>query len=150
MKPWQTCKRMMRKKKSMEKKMKDSWSSAYNRWSQCYCMDTYVSQWNWETFFLLMWLLGSSRMNSEVYWALLSAQIQSNTTKLIGWHFTVQIYNNSNLKQTKSFFGKRNRMVLNVRVSHLTSTQLISPFTSWRQNWRQNDPQTSRNWSWLQ
>ena len=27
----------------------------------------------------------SSRMNSEVYWAQLSAQIQPNTAKLIGW-----------------------------------------------------------------
>ena len=36
---------------------------------------------------------GSSRMNSEVYRAILSAQMQSNPAKLIVWRFTVQIYN---------------------------------------------------------
>lgn len=33
-------------------------------------------------------------MDSEVYRAILSAQIQSNATKLIGRHFTVQMNNN--------------------------------------------------------
>ena len=36
----------------------------------------------------------SSRMNSEVYRAVLSAQIQSNAAKLIGQRFTVQMDNN--------------------------------------------------------
>ena len=40
----------------------------------------------------------SIRMNSVVYRATISNQIQPNTTKLIGWHFTVQIIND--LKQT--------------------------------------------------
>ena len=35
----------------------------------------------------------SSRMNSEVYRAILSAQIQSNAAKLIGQSFTVQMDN---------------------------------------------------------
>ena len=34
-----------------------------------------------------------SRMNSEVYIAMLSAQIQANAAKLIGWHFTEQMDN---------------------------------------------------------
>ena len=32
-------------------------------------------------------------MNSEVYRAVLSAQIQSNAVKLIGWRFTAQMNN---------------------------------------------------------
>ncbi len=35
----------------------------------------------------------SSGMNSEVYKNILSAQIQPNTAKLIGWHFIVQVDN---------------------------------------------------------
>ena len=35
----------------------------------------------------------SSRMNSEVYRVILSAQIQSNAARLIGRHFTVEIDN---------------------------------------------------------
>ncbi len=35
----------------------------------------------------------SSRMNSEVYRDILSAQIQPNAAKLIGWRFIVQMDN---------------------------------------------------------
>ena len=35
----------------------------------------------------------SSRMNSEVFRVIFSAQIQPNASKLIGWHFTVQMDN---------------------------------------------------------
>ncbi len=37
-----------------------------------------------------------SRMNSEVYRDILSAQIQLNAAKLIGWCFIVQMHNDQN------------------------------------------------------
>uniref|UniRef100_A0A667YPJ5 Transposase n=1 Tax=Myripristis murdjan TaxID=586833 RepID=A0A667YPJ5_9TELE len=43
---------------------------------------------------------GSSRMNSDVYRAILSAHIQPNATKLIGQRFTVQMDNDP--KHTES------------------------------------------------
>ena len=39
----------------------------------------------------------SIRMNSEPYRAILSAHIQSNATKVIGCHFTLQLNNDCNL-----------------------------------------------------
>lgn len=35
----------------------------------------------------------NGRMNSEMYSAILSTQIQLNAAKLIGWHFSVQMDN---------------------------------------------------------
>ncbi len=48
----------------------------------------------------------SSRINSEVYKAILSAQIQPNAAKLIGWRFIVQMDNDPNIqqKQPRSFW----------------------------------------------
>ena len=48
----------------------------------------------------------SSRMNSEVFWAILSAHIQPNASELIGQHFTVQLDNDlkRTVKATKEFF----------------------------------------------
>ena len=45
----------------------------------------------------------NNRMNSEVYRALLSTQIQPNAAKLIGWCFTLQMDNDSkhNVKATQ-------------------------------------------------
>ena len=48
----------------------------------------------------------SSRMNSEVFRAILSAHIQPNASELIGRRFTVQMYNDRKhtAKATKEFF----------------------------------------------
>lgn len=41
----------------------------------------------------------SSRMNCEVYRAIVSVQIQPNAAKLIGQRFTVWMYNDQNILQ---------------------------------------------------
>lgn len=51
----------------------------------------------------------SSRMNSEVFRAILSAQIQPNASKLIGRSFTVQV---DNAKATQYFFKAKKWNVL--------------------------------------
>ena len=66
----------------------------------------------------------SSRMNSEAYSWMLSAQIQQNAVELIGWCSTVQvrdkIMTQSILqKQHKSFSTKRYRILFNFQISHL-------------------------------
>ena len=73
----------------------------------------------------------SSRVNSEVYRAILSAQIQSYAAKLIGRFFTVQMDNDPKhtAKQPKRFLMQSNRTFLNGRLSHLTSTQISTMFT---------------------
>ena len=72
----------------------------------------------------------SSRMNSEVYRAQLSAQIQPNAAKLIRWCFTVQMDNDPkhDVKATQEVL-KAKKKSDNGQVSHLTSTQLIMLFT---------------------
>ena len=56
----------------------------------------------------------SSRMNSEVYRALLSAQIQQNAAKLIGQCFTVQMNNDpkNTVKATQSFSRQKTLIYL--------------------------------------
>ncbi|MEE6485984.1 hypothetical protein FKM82_014474 [Ascaphus truei] len=51
----------------------------------------------------------SSRMNSEVYRDILSAQIQPNSVKLIGRHFTLQMDNDPKhtAKATQEFKAKK-------------------------------------------
>ena len=57
-------------------------------------MGLYGCQWNWVTGVYFDVNAGrGSRINSEVYRALLSAQIQANIAKLIGRYFTAQMVN---------------------------------------------------------
>ncbi len=61
-------------------------------------------------YLLMMWLLTNSRMNSEVFRAILSAHIQPNASELIGRRFTVQMDNDPKhtAKATKEFLkGKK-------------------------------------------
>ena len=64
-------------------------------WRQCYGVDLYGCQWNWVTIISddVTDADRSSRMNSEVYRDLLSAQIQPNAAKLIGQGITVHMDN---------------------------------------------------------
>ena len=89
----------------------------------------------------------SSRMNSEVFWAILSAHIQPNASELIRRRFTVQLDNDP--KHTAKA-RQRSGMLCNGQVNHLTWIGLSMHFTCWRQNWRENAPRTSRNRRQLQ
>ena len=64
----------------------------------------------------------SSRMNSEVFRAILSAQIQPNASKLIKRHFRVQMDNDlkHTAKATQYFLMQRSGMFCNGQVHHLT------------------------------
>ncbi len=66
--------------------------SSVNMVEQCDGMSMNGFQWHWVTGFIDdMTEDRSSWMNSEVYRDLLSAQIQPNEAKLIGWRFIVQV-----------------------------------------------------------
>ncbi len=75
----------------------------------------------------------SSRMNSEVFWAILSAHIQPNASELIGRRFTVQMDNDPSIlqKQPKSFWRERSGLLCNGQVNHLTWIRLSMHFTCW-------------------
>ncbi len=60
-------------------------------------------------------------MNSEVYRDILSAQIQSNAAKLIGWRFIVQM--NDDPKQT----AKATQEFLKVKKCNILQWQSQSP-----------------------
>ncbi len=81
----------------------------------------------------------SSRMNSEVFRAILSAHIQPNASELIGRRFTVQMDNDPKhtAKATKEFWRERSGLLCNDQVNHLTWILLSMHFTCWRQNWRE-------------
>ncbi len=68
----------------------------------------------------------SSRMNSEVFRAILSAHIQPNASELIGRRFTVQMDNDPSIlqKQPKSFWRERSGLLCNGQVNHLTWIRL--------------------------
>ncbi len=60
---------------------------------QCDGMSVHGFQWHWLlVFFDDIVEDRRSRMNSEVYRDILSAQIQLNAAKLIGWHSIVQMH----------------------------------------------------------
>ena len=61
----------------------------------------------------------SSRMNSEVFQAILSAHIQPNASELIGRRFTVQMDNDPQ-HTAKEFLRQRSGMLCNGQVNHLT------------------------------
>ncbi len=75
----------------------------------------------------------SSRMNSEVFRAILSAHIQPNASELIGRRFTVQMDNDPKhtAKQPKSFWRERSGLLCNGQVNHLTWIRLSMHFTCW-------------------
>ena len=60
---------------------------------------------------------GSIRMNSEVYRAILPAQIQPNAEKGVGWCFRLQMDNNSRCNV------KANQMLLKAQKWDVMSTQ---------------------------
>ncbi len=68
----------------------------------------------------------SSRMNSEVYRDILSAQIQPNTAKLIGRHFIVQMDNDPKhtAKTIQEFLKVKSGIFCNGQVNLLMSTRL--------------------------
>ncbi|MEE6525044.1 hypothetical protein FKM82_024826 [Ascaphus truei] len=74
---------------------------------------------------------GSSRMNSEVYRDILSAQIQPNSAKLIGRRFILQMDNDPKhtAKATQTFFKAKKWNICNGRVNHLISTRSSIHFT---------------------
>ena len=57
---------------------------------------------------------GSSRMNSEVYRNILSAHIQANSAKLLGWHFRVDMDNDPKhtANATQEFFKAKRWNIL--------------------------------------
>ncbi len=67
-------------------------------------------------------------MNSEVHRDILSAQIQSNAAKLIGWRFIVQMDDDPKhtVKATQKFLKVKSGIFGNGRVSLLISTRLSS------------------------
>uniref|UniRef100_A0A8C4S635 Transposase Tc1-like domain-containing protein n=1 Tax=Erpetoichthys calabaricus TaxID=27687 RepID=A0A8C4S635_ERPCA len=73
----------------------------------------------------------SSRMNSEVFRDILSAQIQLNAVKLIGRRFMIQMDNDPKhtAKATQDFIKAKSGNFLNGQVSHLILTQLSMHFT---------------------
>ncbi len=70
----------------------------------------------------------SSQINSEVYRDILSAQIQSNRAKLIGWRFIEQMDDDPKhtTKATQEFLKVKSGIFCNGRVSLLISTSLSS------------------------
>ncbi len=54
----------------------------------------------------------SSRINSEVYRDILSAQIQSHAAKLIQWHFIVKIDPKHTAKATQEFLKVKKWIIL--------------------------------------
>ncbi len=75
----------------------------------------------------------SSRMNSEVFRAILSAHVQPNASELIGRRFTVQMDNDPKhtAKATKEFWRERSGLLCNGQVNHLTWIRLSMHFTCW-------------------
>ncbi len=80
---------------------------------QCDCMSMHGFQWHWVTG-VYWWRDRSTRKNSEVYRDILSAQIQSNAAKLIGWRFIVQMDDDSKhtAKATQEFLKVINLNIL--------------------------------------
>ncbi len=71
----------------------------------------------------------SSRINSEVYRDILSAQIQSKAAKLIGWCFIVQMEMTQNA--TQEFLKVKKQ---NIQSQSPDLNPIEQHFTRWRQN----------------
>ncbi len=83
----------------------------------------------------------SSRMNSEVFRAILSAHIQPNASELIGRRFTVQMDNDHKAyckSNQRVFEGKEVDCYAMAKSITWTWIRLSMHFTCWRQNWREN------------
>ncbi len=101
-----------------------------------YSMGMYSCQSNWVT----------GRMNSDMYWTIISAQIQANVKKLIGQPFTAQMDNEpkNTAKITQEHFQAKERNIITwlSQLPDLNQTELL--FTDLRQNWRQKDTKTCK------
>ncbi len=106
-------------------------------------------------YLLMMWLLTkSSRMNSEVFRAILSAHIQPNASELIGRRFTVQMDNDP--KHTaktnqRVFEGKEVDCYAMAKSNHLDLNPIWACISLAEDKTEgKNAPRTSRNWRRLQ
>lgn len=118
----------------MEKKR--YWSKAYHILFQTWWHMSPIKWAHW--CLLMMWLL--TEVVITTIWPVsadLSARIQSNSYKMIGWCFTVQMDMTLNImwKQHEMFWKQRIGIFLNDKLSSLISVQSSMVF-SW-QNWRQ-------------
>lgn len=88
----------------------------------------------------LVFITDRSQRISDMYRTILSAQIQLNAAKLIGWGFTVQMDTDPKhtAKASQVLLRVRNGVCLSGQVSHLISAQF-----SIRQKTKPKDPQTN-------
>ncbi len=101
-------------------------------------------------YLLMMWLLTKAagwilKCFGQYYLLIFSQMLQNSLdgASQCRWTMTQSILQ----KQPKSFWRERSGLLCNGQVNHLTWIRLSMHFTCWRQNWRENAPRTSRNWT---
>ncbi len=101
-------------------------------------------------YLLMMWLLKSSRMNSEVFRAIICSYSSNVRTHWTALHSADGQWPKAYCKSNQRVFEGKEWTVCNGQVITWPESDCEHAFHLLKTNWRENAPRTSRNWRRLQ